>query len=79
MFTHNAPDSPFLTQSFHRSELVGQQKTVGTLLPSHRQVLPVPTSLPLCYTPVIKQTIKGWEKIDTNTFHKPQCPYKSAL
>lgn len=44
-------NSPSLKQSFHRSEWADQQRKVGTLLPSHRRVHPVPTSLLLCYTP----------------------------
>lgn len=59
--TVNVPDSPFLIQSFHKSELVGQQKMAGTLLPSHRPVRPVPTSPLLCYTPIINRK-KGWRK-----------------
>lgn len=79
MIRPNVPDSPFLIQSFHRSELAGQQKMVDSLLPSHRPVRPVPTSLPLCYIPVRKGTIKILRKIDTSIFHKPRHLYKSAL
>lgn len=62
MYSLNVPNSPFLIQSFHRSELAGQQKTAGTLLPSHRPARPAPTSPLLCYNPVIKGTVKKLEK-----------------
>lgn len=55
----NLLSSPSLTQSSHRFVWVGQQRTVGTLLPSRRRARQAPTSPRPCCSPKKKQREKG--------------------
>ena len=49
-------DEPFLTQSFHRFQLAGQQRMEGSLQPFRRSTLLKPTSQWRCRNPSDEDT-----------------------